>query len=81
MAKIQQGEAIDLWSLKLGLIFFKNCICLHAQSHLTKAIIQEVHSVSHEGFHKVLHRLKSIFYWQGACSQIKEYLCECDICQ
>jgi hypothetical protein len=27
------------------------------------------------------HRLKSIFYWQGACSQIKEYLRECDICQ
>jgi hypothetical protein len=81
VARIQQGEAIGPWSLKLGLIFFKDRIYLRAQSPLTKAIIQEVHSGSHEGFHKMWHRLKSVFYWQGACSQIKEYLRECDICQ
>jgi hypothetical protein len=27
------------------------------------------------------HRLKFVFYWQGACSQIKAYIWECDICQ
>jgi hypothetical protein len=27
------------------------------------------------------HRLKSVFYWHGACAQIKEYLRGCDICQ
>lgn len=26
-------------------------------------------------------RLKAMFYWQGASSQIKAYLWECDICQ
>jgi len=27
------------------------------------------------------HRLTSVFYWQGACAQIKEYLQGCDTCQ
>jgi hypothetical protein len=47
VARIQQGEAIGPWSLKLGLIFFKDRIYLRAQSPLTKAIIQEVQSGSH----------------------------------
>jgi hypothetical protein len=79
VARIQQGEAVGPWSLKSGLIFFKDRIYLRAQSPLTKAIIQEIHSGSHEGFHKMWNRLKSIFYWQRA--QIKEYLRESDICQ
>jgi hypothetical protein len=52
-----------------------------AQSPLTKAIIHEFHSGSHEGFHKTWHRLKSVFYWPGACAQIKTYLKECEVCQ
>jgi hypothetical protein len=27
------------------------------------------------------HRLKPVFYWQGACSQLKAYLRERDTCQ
>jgi len=79
--KIQQGEALGPWSYKSGLIFFKGRIYLRPQSTLTKEIIHELHSGSHEGFHKMWHRLKSVFYWRGACAQIKEYLRGCDICQ
>jgi hypothetical protein len=78
---INKGEAVGPWSYKSGVIFFKGRIYLRAQSVLTKAIIQELHSGSHEGFHKMWHRLKSMFYWQGACAQIKAYLRECDTCQ
>jgi hypothetical protein len=46
-----------------------------------RAIIQEFHRGSREGFNKMWHRLKFVFYWQGACSQIKAYIWECDICQ
>jgi hypothetical protein len=38
------------------------------------------HTPLDEGLHKVSHRLKTVFYWPGACAQIKAYLRECDIC-
>ena len=50
-------------------------------STLTRAIIHECHNGSHEGFHKLWQHLKSVFYWPGACSQIKAYLRERDTCQ
>jgi hypothetical protein len=78
---IEDGEAIGPWHYKSGLIFYKNRIYLKSDSPLTKDIIQEFHSGSHEGFNKMWHRLKAVFYWQGASSQIKTYLRECDICQ
>lgn len=56
IARIQHGEAIGPLSFKSGLIFFKNRIYLRAQSPLTRAIIHEFHSGSHEGFHKMWHR-------------------------
>jgi hypothetical protein len=71
---IQQGEASGYWSYKSGLIFFKGRIYLRFQSPLTKEIIHEFHSGFHEGFRKMWHRLRSVFYWHGACAQIKEYL-------
>ncbi|XP_062153129.1 uncharacterized protein LOC133861362 [Alnus glutinosa] len=78
---IQQGTASRSWGFKFGLIFYQDRIYLRPQSLLTKAIIHEFHSGSHEGFHKMWHRLKSVFYWPGACAQVKAYLRECDVCQ
>ena len=59
---INKGEAVGPWNYKSGVICFKGRIYLRAQLVLTKAIIQELHSGSHEGFHKMWHRLKSMFY-------------------
>jgi hypothetical protein len=79
--RIQDEEALGPWSYKTGLIFYKDRIYLRSNSPLTTAIIHEFHSGTHEGFNKMWHRLKAVFYWQGASSQIKTYLRECDVCQ
>jgi hypothetical protein len=81
VSRIRQGEVLDPWSYRSRLIFFKDRIYLWANSPLTHAIIQKFHTGSHEGFHKMWHRLKLVFYWQGACSQLKVFLRECDVCQ
>jgi hypothetical protein len=78
---IQQGTLAGPWSFKMGLIFYKDRIYIRPQSPLTHAIIKEFHAGSHEGFHKMWHRIKSVFYWPGACAQLKAYLKECDVCQ
>jgi hypothetical protein len=78
---ITKGEAIGPWSYTYCLIFFKGRIYLWPNSPFIQAIIHEFHSGSHEGFAKMWHRLKSVFYWKWACSQLKAYLRECDFCQ
>lgn len=65
---IQAGEAIGLWSIKSGIIFYKDNIYLRATSPLTQLIISEFHAGTHEGFHKTWQQLKSVFYWRGVMS-------------
>lgn len=79
--KIQAGEAIGPWSIKFGIIFYKDKIYLRATSPLTQLIISEFHARTYEGFHKTWQRLKAVFYWRGAMSQVKAFIRECDICQ
>lgn len=58
---IQQGTLAEPWSFKVGLIFYKDRVYLRSQSPLTQAIIKEFHAGSHEEFHKMWHRIKSVF--------------------
>jgi hypothetical protein len=60
--KIEVNEAVGAWEYKGGLILFKNRIYLAADSPLIPIVIKEYHSSTHEGFHKTLHRIRSVFY-------------------
>lgn len=56
-------------------------IFLREESPLIATIINEIHSSTHEGYHKTLHRGHSIFYWKGIRQQVKEFIKQCDTCQ
>jgi len=43
-----------------------------------------IHSNSatgHSGYHKIIQRAKTNFYWKGMCTNIKKFVHECTICQ
>jgi hypothetical protein len=79
--KIEEDEAVGPWEYKGGLIYFKNRIYLEGNSTLIPMIIREYHSSTHEGFHKTIHRIRSVFYWAGMRNQIRIFIQECDVCQ
>ena len=66
---------------KGGVLFFKGKIYLREDSPLIPTIITEIHSSTHKGYHKTMHRVRPIFYWQGMRSQIREFIKQCDTCQ
>jgi hypothetical protein len=79
--KIEGDEVVGPWEYKGGLIYFKNRIYLEGNSTLIPMIIGEYHSSTHEGFHKTIRRIRSVFYWAGMRSQIQIFIQECDVCQ
>ena len=54
---------------------------LREDSPLIHPIIREIHDSTHEGYHKTLHRVRSVFYWKGMRSHIKDLIRQCDTCQ
>jgi hypothetical protein len=81
LEKIQAGDIQGPWHVHSGIIYFKNRIYLAAKSALTPTIIAEFHNATHEGYHKSLQRLRSVFYWSGMSSQLKQFIKHCDTCQ
>lgn len=63
--KLQQGEELRPWLLKDEIILFKGRIFLLPSSILISHIMQEFHLSSHEGLHKTLHQIKTIFLLEG----------------
>lgn len=43
--------------------------------------MEAMHSKTHEGYHKTLHRIRQVFYWPGLKEKLKNFIKECDVCQ
>jgi hypothetical protein len=80
-ARIQQNKEVGPWRIQAGLIYFKNRIYLKAESPTAAPIIAEFHNSTHEGYHKSLQRIRSIFYWPHMQWQLRTFIRNCDICQ
>lgn len=52
--KCQQDEVVGPWKFKDGILYFKNRIYLLTDSSLVPTIVKEMHSSTHEGYHKTL---------------------------
>jgi hypothetical protein len=67
--------------VQAGLIYFKNRIYLKSASPIAATIIAEFHNSTHEGYHKGLKRIRSVFYWFQMKQQLRNFIKNCDICQ
>ena len=77
----QEGEAVGPWQFREGILFFKDRIYLWEKSSLIATILEEIHAGAHEGYQKTVQRIRSIFYWKGMKTRVKEFIRQCDICQ
>uniref|UniRef100_A0A2N9GM02 Integrase catalytic domain-containing protein n=1 Tax=Fagus sylvatica TaxID=28930 RepID=A0A2N9GM02_FAGSY len=77
----QEGEAVGPWQFREGILFFKDRIYLWEKSSLITTILEEIHAGAHEGYQKTVQRIRSIFYWKGMKTRVKEFIRQCDICQ
>lgn len=77
---IQQGQAMGPWGYKEGVIFFKNKIFLLKDSPSIPMIMNQFHSSTHEGYHKTIHRVKSVFYWSTMCEDVNAQVRQCETC-
>jgi hypothetical protein len=79
--KIQQQNIKGPWQVREGLIYFKNRIYLKSVSPIAAAIIAEFHNYTHEGYHKGLQRISSVFYWSQMKQQLRNFIKNCNTCQ
>jgi hypothetical protein len=77
----QEGEAVGPWQFREGILFFKDRIYLWEKSSLITTILEEIYAGAHEGYQKTVQRIRSIFYWKGMKTRVKEFIRQCDICQ
>ncbi|KAJ6795221.1 Uncharacterized protein M6B38_227580 [Iris pallida] len=74
----------EKYSMKDGLLYYKNRVIIDPTSDLTLKLIKEHHDVlqaGHSGYLKTLQRLKKGCYWTGMKSAVKKYVQECVVCQ
>jgi hypothetical protein len=87
-ATLQKWHQGDLdpqkYSLRDGLLFYKNKLLIGDCPTLRDQILHSVHSdptAGHSGYEKTLHRAKRDFYWSGMRKDLKQFIRECVICQ
>ena len=79
--RIKDREAIGLWKIIDGVIFFKEKIYLEENSSLIKDILEQFHNSTHEEYHKTFQMIRANFFWKGMRSAIRKFIAACDICQ
>ena len=62
------------WQFREGIFFFKDRIYLRENSSLITTILEEIHVGAHEGYQKTEQWIRSIFYWKGMKTRVKEFI-------
>ena len=72
------------FSVRNGILFFKNRVWIPADSALQPLLLAEFHLTptgGHAGVHRTLSRLAGIFYWPELRKTVQEYVSKCSVCQ
>lgn len=74
----------DKYSLRKGLIFYKNRIFIVPESKLKEGLIHSLHDaplIGHPGFFKTYKLVRDRFPWKGLKNDILKNVRECQVCQ
>jgi hypothetical protein len=80
-AQITEGTAPPGWLEKDGLLLFQGHIFLPDDSTLWPVVLEQAHTMGHEGNEKTLHRFRTIFYSPLARHRVPEFMQSCEVCQ
>jgi transposase InsO family protein len=79
-----RSEPDSKFTLRDGLIRYKNRLWLPANDTLTAKVIEAFHASpvgGHSGIPVTVRRLKNLFYWKGLKTQVHTFVKECMVCQ
>ncbi|GAU12540.1 hypothetical protein TSUD_182540 [Trifolium subterraneum] len=79
-----QGNSYLQYTLREGVLYWKNRVVIPKKSALIQQVLHEFHSSpigGHAGFTRTLARIKSQFYWIAMKKDVLEYIQNCAICQ
>ncbi|TYK23464.1 putative retroelement pol polyprotein [Cucumis melo var. makuwa] len=84
--EIEQGEELEVndYSLRKGLLMYKNRLVILKQSSLIPVILDTFHNSAfggHSGFLRTYKRIAAELYWEGMKADIKKHCEECLTCQ
>jgi hypothetical protein len=60
---------------------FQGHIFLPGDSTLWPVVLENAHTMGHEGGEKTLYRFRAVFYSPHACHRVRDYVCTCEVCQ
>lgn len=81
---IQNPAAYPHYTVKEGLLLWKNRLVIPSNDPLVQVILKEFHSTpigGHAGVTRTLARIRAQFYWTAMKNTIKQFIKECTICQ
>ena len=65
-------ELGDKWTIKKGVLFYKDRVYLPEDSDFIPIILQQYHDTSHEGYYKTMMRIKECFFWKNLKLKVKD---------
>lgn len=81
---IQNPAAYPNYTVKEGLLLWKNRLVIPSNDPLVQVILKEFHSTpigGHAGVTRTLARISAQFYWTAMKNTIKQFIKEYIICQ
>ena len=78
--QIAAGTAPVGWTDVDGLLLFKGRVFLPDESSLWPQVLEQAHTMGHEGSEKTLHRIRAAFYSQSAHRRVREFVQGCSVC-
>ncbi|CAO1939527.1 unnamed protein product [Urochloa humidicola] len=78
------NSAIPNFTLKDGILRFKNRIWLGSNSALQSQVLSALHDSpvgGHSGFPVTYRRVKQLFAWKGMKAHVKTFVDQCQVCQ
>jgi hypothetical protein len=84
LAKLAISSPFEQFSLRDGLICFRNRVWIGNNALLQSKITQALHDGAvggHSGFYVTYHRIKKLFSWPGMKKFIKTWVAQCAVCQ
>ena len=84
VSQIGSGKEIEFTVNEIGVLYYKDRVCVPDDNDLRKAILEEAHSGSfaiHPNSTKMYQDLKMSFWWSGIKRDVSEFVTKCLVCQ
>lgn len=81
--EIKLGKADTDYSVRDGILYFREKFCIGPDSELRSEVFEELHNSrieGHSGYYRTLRRIRQNFFWKGMNTFVRKFVAACSIC-